>query len=315
MEEQEEKTAEQPTNETRVWKGMSVADIIQEFAKAGYSARGLGEALQVYRKMQADGECVKILSIAGALIAGGMRNVIYEAVKSKLVDVLVVSTGSILDHDLIEAFGVKHVQGNPFANDVELGKKRVNRLYDVYLPNEGYLRLEKRLAEIFPKMPQEELSPTKFLYELGKHIEDEQSILRLCAEMNVPIFDPSITDSITGFHAWMYSQDHKMKINPQLDIRDFLELVWKKKKYGFIILGGGVPKHFVAGMMQVTGNSINYAIQISMSRPEFGGVSGAPLREAKSWRKVAADAQIADVTCDATIAFPLLVAAMLDSER
>jgi deoxyhypusine synthase len=160
-------------------------------------------------------------------------------------------------------------------------------------------------------MPQEEMSPTKFLHELGKHIKDEKSILRLCSEMDVPIFDPSITDSITGFHAWIYGQDHKLKINPQLDIRDFLELVWKKKRYGLVILGGGVPKHFVAGMMQVTGNSINYAIQITMSRPEYGGVSGAPLREAKSWRKVAADALIADVMCDSTIAFPLIVASLL----
>ena len=85
----------------------------------------------------------------------------------------------------------------------------------------------------------------------------------------------------------------------------------KKKKYGAIILGGGVPKHFVAGMMQVTGNSLNYAIQITMDRPEHGGVSGAPLREAKSWKKVATDALTTDIICDVTIAFPLLVAALL----
>ena len=68
-------------------------------------------------------------------------------------------------------------------------------------------------------------------------------------------------------------------------------------------------------MMQVTGNSINYAIQISMSRPEYGGVSGAPLREAKSWKKVAADAITADVVIDATVAFPMLVAALLDEKE
>ncbi len=310
-EQKKEKQKEQATNETKIWKGMSAAEIIHEFGKAGFSARALGNAHDVWKKMLADAECVKILSIAGALIAGGMRNIVYEAIKNKLVDVLVVSTGSILDHDLIESFGIKHVQGDAYANDVELSKKELNRLYDVYLPNTGYLALEDGLAKIFPKMPQEEMSPTKFLFELGKHIQDEKSILKLCSEMNVPIFDPSITDSITGFHAWMYSQQHALKINPQLDIRDFLELVWKKKRYGLIILGGGVPKHFVAGMMQVTGNSINYAIQITMSRPEYGGVSGAPLREAKSWRKVAADALTADVMCDATIAFPLLVASLL----
>ncbi|MDI6806977.1 MAG: deoxyhypusine synthase family protein [Candidatus Aenigmarchaeota archaeon] len=298
-------------NELKVWKGMEVKDAIQEFSKAGFCARGLGEAHYVWKKMLEDKECVKILSAAGALVPGGMRNVFTTAIKTKLIDVLVLTTGSILDHDLIEAFGVRHEQGEVNVNDVELAKKNINRIYDVYLPNQGYILLEKKLREIFPKLPQEELSPSQFLYELGKNVEDKDSILRVCAEMKVPIFDAGITDSITGFHTWMYSQDHKLKLNPQLDIRDFLELVWKRKRYGLIILGGGLPKHFVAGMMQVTGNSLNYAIQITMSRPEYGGVSGAPLREAKSWKKVAADALTADVVCDATIAFPLLVASLL----
>ncbi|GAI31919.1 unnamed protein product, partial [marine sediment metagenome] len=38
----------------------------------------------------------------------------------------------------------------------------------------------------------------------------------------------------------------------------------------------------------------------------------APLREAKSWKKVAADALTTDIICDATIAFPLLVASLLE---
>lgn len=299
------------TNEFKVWKDMQVKDVLQEFSKAGFCARGLGEAYYVWRKMLEDKECVKILSAAGALVPAGMRNVFTTAIKAKLIDVLVLTTGSILDHDLIEAFGVKHEQGEVNVNDVELAKKNINRIYDVYLPNKGYILLEKKLREILPKLPQEELSPNQFLHELGKNVKDKDSILRVCAEMNIPIFDAGITDSITGFHVWMYSQDHKLKLNPQLDIRDFLEIVWKKKRYGLIILGGGLPKHFVAGMMQVTGNSLNYAIQITMSRPEYGGVSGAPLREAKSWKKVAADALTADVVCDATIAFPLLVASLL----
>lgn len=299
------------TNELKVWKGMTVKDVVNELGKAGFCARGLGDAYSVWKKMLEDRECIKILSAAGALVPGGMRNVFTEAIRAKLVDVLVLTTGSLLDHDLIEAFGIKHEQGDVNVNDVDLAKKNINRIYDVYLPNEGYILLEKKLKEIFPKLPQEELSPNRFFAELGKHIEDKNSITRVCSDLKVPIFDPGITDSITGFHVWMYGQDHKLKLNPQLDIRDFLDLVWNNKRYGLITLGGGLPKHFVAGMMQVTGNSLQYAIQVTMSRPEYGGVSGAPLREAKSWKKVAANALTADVTCDATIAFPLLVASLL----
>ncbi len=303
---------EKYTNAAKVWKDMKVSELMKEYSKAGFTARALGDALDVYKKMLEDKKCFKIIAAAGALIPGGMRNIFNEAIKANLVDAFVVSTGSLIDHDIIESFGIKHIQGTANANDIELGKKDINRIYDVYLPNKGYLALEDELKKIFPKMPQEEMSPNKFLFELGKHIKDENSMLRLCSEKNIPMFDPSITDSISGFHAWLYSQTHKMKINPQLDIRDFLDKMWEDRKYGLTILGGGVPKHFVAGMMQVTGNSINYAIQITMSRPEYGGVSGAPLREAKSWKKVAADAITADVVIDATIAFPMLVAALLE---
>jgi len=79
-----------------------------------------------------------------------------------------------------------------------------------------------------------------------------------------------------------------------------------------LILGGGVPKHFVPGMMQASGNSLDYIIQITMDRPEHGGVSGMQIVEAKSWGKVSEKGLICDMRCDVTLAFPILVASVLD---
>jgi len=122
-----------------------------------------------------------------------------------------------------------------------------------------------------------------------------------------------LTDSVLGFQAWMYSQFKKFNVNPQLDIKDFFDFAWKKNKtYGFLILGGGVPKHFVPLMMQVTGNSLDYTIQITMDRPEHGGVSGMQMREAKSWGKISKKGLICDMRADVTLAFPILVANILD---
>jgi len=294
----------------RVWKNMGVKQLMGEFSKAGFSAKRLGEAASIYKKMLDDKKCIKILTIAGALVAGGMRNVFVKAINSNLADII-VATGSTLTHDLIEAFGVKHIQGDAYANDIKLSKKNINRIYNVFLPNKGYLVLEKKLQKIFPKLPQERMSPRKFFDLLGQKIKDKNSLIKAAYKKKIPIFCPGITDSILGFQLWMYGQDHNLKVDSQLDIADFLELIWKKKRYGAVILGGGMPKHFVAGMMQVSGDSLNYAIQITMDRPEHGGVSGAPLREAKSWKKIAADALTTDVICDITIAFPLLVASLI----
>ena len=291
---------------------MSVSEFVYEMQGAGFTAKRLSEAVEIYEMMVDDKDCVKVLTAAGALIAGGMRNIFVKMIRANLVDVFIATGGSVLTHDLIEVFGVRHKQGSAFIDDVKLANEDVVRIYDVFLEKKGFSVLEDEIQKILPRLPQEELSPSELLRELGKHIKDENSIIKACADMNVPIFCPSITDSMLGFQIWMYSQNHKLKMNPQLDIRDIMEIVWQDKRFGALILGGGVPKHFIAGMMQASGKELSYAIQVTLDRPEHGGVSGANLKEAKSWKKVAANAPITDVICDVTLAFPLIVTCLLD---
>ncbi len=295
-----------------VSKGMTVEELTKEFASAGYAGKRMAEAVEIYKQMIDDKSCMKFVSAAGALIAGGMRNIFVKLIRAGAVDVMLF-TGAILTHDLIESFGVHHFQGTSDVDDVELQKKGVFRMYDVFLEKKGFLVLEEQLQEIFPKLPQKEMSPREFLYELGKHIKDENSIIKACHDMDVPIFCPSITDSVLGFQSWMYAQFKKFNVNPQLDIRDFFEIAWKDDRtYGMLILGGGVPKHFVPLMMQVSGKSLKYTIQITMDRPEHGGVSGMQIREAKSWGKIHEDGVICDMRADICLAFPILVANILD---
>ena len=64
-------------------------------------------------------------------------------------------------------------------------------------------------------------------------------------------------------------------------------------------------------MMQASGNSLSYIIQITMDRPEHGGVSGMQIIEAKSWGKVAPEGLVCDMRCDVTLAFPILAAEIL----
>ncbi|MCJ7649459.1 MAG: deoxyhypusine synthase family protein, partial [Candidatus Lokiarchaeota archaeon] len=98
-----------------------------------------------------------------------------------------------------------------------------------------------------------------------------------------------------------------LNLNHFKDMLKMVDLAWDSKKAGVCIIGGGVPKNFIFQSLQFCPNSANYAIQITMDRPEPGGLSGATLQEAKSWGKVAEKAQYSTVISDATIVLPIML--------
>ncbi|MHA1188442.1 MAG: deoxyhypusine synthase family protein, partial [Candidatus Heimdallarchaeota archaeon] len=135
------------------------------------------------------------------------------------------------------------------VTDYELQKQELNRIYNVVVPTKGYRVLEDGLQALFPLLPQETMSASKFINEIGKQL-NVKCIAKLAADKNIPIFCPSLPDSILGFQIWMFSNLHKLKVNPALDQQDLLDFTWKndddKMKVGALIVGGGVPKHFLA---------------------------------------------------------------------
>jgi len=298
---------------TDVSRKMTVNEMVKELGNAGFQAKKVAEATDVWEQMIKDKDCTKFLALSGSLVPGGMRNVIAEMLKNRFVDV-VVSNGSNITHDLIEAFGERHrfldseVTGK--ITDVELQQKGLNRIYNIVLPNRGYVALEDNLKELLPQLPQKEMGSREFLSELGKLIKDKSSILKIATEQKIPVFIPAFSDCVLAFHVWMYSQEHKLTVNTTLDQTEMLDITFNSKRAGAIITQGGVPKHYVAMAMQVSPQALNYAIQITLVRPEDGSVSGAKLEEAKSWKKVAADAKTVDLVCDPTIALPLIVSAL-----
>ncbi|MCF2142323.1 MAG: deoxyhypusine synthase family protein [Candidatus Heimdallarchaeota archaeon] len=296
-----------------IWKDMTVKELLQEYKKVGFNGKELAKARDVMLAMLADTKCIKFATIAGALVPGGLKKVIYSLVEHDFVDALIV-TGSILTHDLIEAFGDAHFHAPLKIPDYELQKQELNRIYNVVVPTKGYRDLEDGLQAIFPELPQEEMSASRFIYELGKKMP-VNCLAKMAAEKNIPIYCPSLPDSILGFQVWMFSNLHALKVNPALDQQDLLDFTWKSDdddtRVGALIIAGGVPKHFLALAAQIAGKALDYAVQITMDRPEHGGVSGASISEAISWGKVDAHAKTANVIADATIALPLLIASLL----
>ena len=294
--------------------GMSVGELLARMDACGVLGAGrLGRAARVVAKMFSDPKCSVFLSLAGALVPGGMRRVVRDLVDRGLLRAI-VTTGANVVHDLLEALGFRHYVGTFRADDVRLREERIGRIGDIYVEMEAYQALERWLRKTLEDMPEgarERLSGARLIRELGLRLEDPDSIVATAAKKGVPVICPGFIDSVAGFQLWTFADELGLRLDPFGDLSELMTLVLDAERVGLIILGGGMPKHFL--MFATTfRDGADYAVQITMDRPEPGGLSGAPLEEAISWSKIKPGGDFATVICDATIAFPLLVAAALE---
>jgi deoxyhypusine synthase len=299
----------------RIRAGMSVGELASEMRDAGVLGAGrIGEAARLVAEMFEDPDCTVFLALAGPLVPAGLKEVIRNLIEAGHVKVL-VTTGSNLVHDMIESLGHKHYMGTFQAEDARLKEEQIGRIGDIFVEQEAFEHLEKWIFKLLDSLSAEKkqrMAIADLLSEIGKKLPGQDSILSAAARKNVPVICPAFLDSIAGFHLWLYGQDGGIRIDPLLDVSKLVDRVYEAKRAGAIILGGGVPKHFTL-FANTFREGVDLAVQVTMDRPEPGGLSGAPLEEAISWSKVKPEGRTVTVICDATIAFPLIVAAALEN--
>lgn len=295
-------------------KGLTVGDLVSGMNQCGVLGAGnIGKAAEIVKEMFSDKDYTVFLTLAGPLVPGGMRQIIRDLIDQGYVHVI-VTTGANMVHDMVESLGHRHWIGTFLAEDEELKDQDIGRIGDIYIGQDAFKRLEEWMYKILESIPEEKracISTTELLYEIGKRISDPESILATAAKKGVSIVSPGFVDSIAGFHLWMFGQDKKLRLDPLLDTHKLVDIVYEAKKAGMIILGGGWPKHY-ALFANTFREGVDRAIQITMDRPEPGGLSGATLKEAISWGKVKPEGKEVTVICDATIAFPLIIASALE---
>ncbi|WP_202319266.1 deoxyhypusine synthase [Archaeoglobus neptunius] len=287
--------------------GIRVSELIEMMKRTGFNARRLGEAAQVCNEMIKNDTFV-FMTVAGAMVPAGMRNIIAGMLKNGFVNCL-VTTGANIVHEISESLGLGHEIGSSYANDLELAERNINRIYDVFIAQEAFEKIEEFLSGVITELDGTYTS-YEFLWEIGKRLDDSSSFLRIAWEKKIPIFCPTLHDSIAGLHVSIYRKD--LQIDFFRDVNRMIDLCFQKRRMGVIIVGGGVPKNFTLQAMLLA-DGFDYAVQITTDSPQWGGLSGATLEEAKSWCKLKPDAKAVTVYCDATIALPLLYAFMLDS--
>ena len=301
-------------DQIRVRSKMTVGQLVSEMDKCGVLGAGrLAKAVSIMTEIFRDPAYTVFLTLAGPMIPGGLRRIIGTLVDKGYVHVIITSGANIV-HDVVEGLGYPGVKGALQVEDVLLREKDIGRVGDIFFEHEGFEALEKEMYQIFDHLSERRvsrLSTCEILREIGTALEDEDSVLKTAAKRNVPVFSPGIVDSMIGLHLWTYSQLKDLGIDAIADLTQLSHLVFDAEKVGVIVLGGGLPKHHALGANTLR-EGVDAAIQITLDRPEGGSLSGAPLEESISWKKVKPTNKLVTVIGDATIIFPVIVAAVLE---
>ena len=295
-------------------KGASADAIIRQMLESGgFTAKNIAVGVDILEAMLKEREILNFLSFPACIIATGTRGIVRDMVKRKWFHVLVTTCGT-LDHDLARCYR-DYYQGDFYMDDKELHRKGISRIGNVLVPNASYGEIiEEKMTEFLKSIYAEgkrELATYELCWEIGKRL-NENSILYWCWKNGIPVIVPGITDGAVGYQLWMFSQDHKdLKINVLKDEQLLNDMVWQAKKSGALIIGGGISKHHVL-WWNLFKKGLDYAVYITTALEYDGSLSGARPREAISWGKIREKAKTVTIEADATIALPIIYAALLE---
>ena len=309
-----------PVKHIKIDGTLTVDQLMQQFKNSGALGAGrLSAACDIYEKMLRDKDCTVFLALSGAVVPAGMRTIITDLIRKKLVDVI-VSTGACMVHDAIEAIGGHHYIGGWVVNDSELYRYHLFRIYDIFVPEEDFVKLDFKMSKMYDDIALEHkgegLASNEFSWEIGKRLTDKNSILRAAYEENVPIFLPSVRDSEFGFIHWLHSAQEKPKevllVDAFKDVPTICNICAKSPKNGMIVIGGGVPRNTIQSSALASKKGLDYAVVITLDRPETGGLSGSTLEETVSWGKMKGHADHVMVIGEALMVFPFIVASVTE---
>jgi deoxyhypusine synthase len=277
----------------------------------GFQALHVAEAYDVLKEAVQEAD-LRFFSFTGNLVATDLREVIAEAVKRRLFNVVVTTAGA-LDHDIAKAMGARYMPGSFDLDDVELARKGLHRLGNVVIKKEEYGPfVEKFVLRFCERLWGRSVATYELAYELGREMP-EDSILGAAARAGVKIFVPGITDGAIGTALLTCNDLARTKRGGSRVLVDVLkdeemlrELVYNSEKLAALIVGGGISKHHVIWWAQFRGG-LDYVVYISTAVEYDGSLSGARPREAVSWGKVKPSAKSAFIYADATLVLPILL--------
>ncbi|MCX8180569.1 MAG: deoxyhypusine synthase [Thermofilaceae archaeon] len=282
----------------------------------GFSSRYVAEAVKIMKEMLMDRSCTVFLAFTANLVATGLRGVISSFINTGVVDAI-VTTGGTFDHDIARALG-HYYKGDFELDDSMLMELDVHRLGNVLVPKEGYGPVVEGFSHrIFEELITRKTrwTPSELAREIGLRLKDENSVLVAAAKTNIPVFSPGVIDSAFGTSLFTFneigrSRGFSIELDVIGDMAKIADIVMESERLGAIVLGGGISKHHVIWWAQFKGG-LDYAVYVTTASELDGSLSGARTREAISWGKLKPSAKHVNVPADATLVFPIIVAALM----
>ncbi|MBU5537165.1 MAG: deoxyhypusine synthase [Candidatus Aenigmatarchaeota archaeon] len=293
---------------------LTVNKLIQQMLDSGgFTSKKLAEGVDIIEKMLKDKDSLNFLSFPADIVSTGTRGILKEMVKRKWFDVVITTCGT-LDHDVARTYK-DYYHGSFDLDDRELKKRGINRVGNIIFPSENYgIIIERKISQFLKEIFNEgkkELATYELAWEIGKRLNNENSILYWCYKNQIPLIVPGITDGAVGYQIWQFSQTYDFKVDVLKDEKLLSDLVWNTKKSGAVIIGGGISKHHVIWWNQFK-KGLDYAVYITTAVEYDGSLSGARPREAISWNKIKENALTITIECDATICLPIIVASLCE---
>jgi deoxyhypusine synthase len=297
---------------------------MESYLNMGIQGSNLGLAQGIAKNIYENRIGTKIyLAFTGNMISSGNREIIKFLVKNKHVD-CITTTAAGVEEDVIKCIKPFHLGTFDIKGQVLLNEC-IGRIGNMFVPADRYLYLERFLNNIFPIIAKSEKpfcsqDVTRLIgEELAKNDltknKCEESFIYWAYKNDIPVFAPGITDGAFGDMSVFYRQkDKKLIIDVTQDNERLTNLLLNSERAASMILGGGIAKHFLLNAA-IFRDGFDQSIYISTAQEYDGSDSGGSQEEAISWAKIKPEAERVKVYCDATIAFPLLIAAVFAKQK
>ena len=302
-----------PVQDISIGEETSIDKIFEKMSKSGgFESRNLADGLSVLAEMINEKECISFLSFVGAIISTGLRGIIKDMIEHRWFDVIITTCGA-LDHDIARHFS-NYNEGSFTLDDAELNDADFHRLGNVLVPMDSYGPLIEKKMQMFLEEEYNngtrEMSTEDVCKMIGKHLGDD-SFLHSAYKNNVKVIVPGIMDGAVGSQIWLFAQKHSdFKLNIIKDADTLSGIIFKAKKSGALMIGGGISKHHTLWWNQYR-DGLDFAVYITTAQEFDGSLSGALVREAISWGKVTQNAKQTTIHAEATTVLPFLYSALL----